>query len=212
MLGTPGKILGPAPVGSIATACVKTISAEGIIQCGAGAQKVNYTTCTDHNTGEVTYAAGVTTSSDGSGDVCQASVDDTDTDETPGIVNGGACVDLTATSGVAGDAFINLTSQIALAPPGNDCTNPSTFTSAEAPELTALTTGSATATVKDADDAAGAEIVSDPQTGSIFNCTSLAAGISSGTQLVRAFPAINTLEPAPDTFLDSVSLFALSCQ
>jgi hypothetical protein len=212
VLTSPGRILAPAPVGSIATACVKTISAEGIIQCGAGAQKTNYTTCLDHNTGGASNIAGATTSGDCAGDVCQGSVANNDPSETPGIINGGTCVDITNVSGTAGDAFINLTSQIGLAPLGDSCTNPDTLTSPGTPELTALTTGSPLATVKDADDAAGSEITSDPQTGSVFNCATLGAGQSAGTKLVGAYPSVNSLEPAPDTLLDSAIGFTLQCE
>jgi hypothetical protein len=209
VLGGPGKILQPAPVGAIATACTKTISAEGLIQCGAGAQKISYTTCQDHNTNGVSNAAGATTSGLCSGDVCQASATDI---EDPSVTNGGVCFDLSATGGTAGDAFVNLTSQIGLAPPGDTCTNPGTFTSAGTPQNTALTTASGAATVRNADDIAGVDIQSGQVNGAPFNCSTLAAGSSAGTKLVGAFAALNTLEAAPGVLLDSVTGFQLSCE
>jgi len=210
--GQPGKNLAPAPVGSIATACVKTLAAEGIIQCGAGAQKTNYTTCQDHNTGGVTNLSGVTTSGACTGDTCAASQANDDANEAAGIINGGACIDITNVGGVAGDAFINLTSQINLAPSGNNCQDPSVQT-VQNPAVTALTTGTAQATVKNADDGGSAsEIVSTPATGSPFSCTSLAAGQSPGVTLVGAYPSINALQPAPGTFVDSAIGFTLKCE
>jgi len=210
--GSPGKNLAPAAVGSIATACVKTIAAEGLIQCGAGAQKTNYVTCQDHNTGGVSNVSGTTTSGGCTGDACQASQANDDPDEAAGIINGGACIDFTNVGGAAGDAFVNLTSQINLAPAGNNCTDPSAQT-VQDPAITALTTGTAQAFVKNADDqGASSEIASTPATGSLFNCTTLAAGQSAGTSLVGAYPSINALEPAPGTVVDSAIGFTLKCQ
>jgi hypothetical protein len=208
--GQPGKVLGPAPVGTISTACVKTIGAEGLIQCGAGAQKTNYTTCQDHNTGGVSNGSGATTSGLCTG-VCQASAPNTDPAEDSSIINGGACITLSNTGGTAGDAFINLTSQINLAPPGDTCTNPSTQ-DVQNPALTALTSGTAQAFVKNADDQGpDSEIASTPATGTGFNCAALQAGQSPGTSLVGAYPSVNALEPAPGVILDSAIGFTLKC-
>jgi hypothetical protein len=211
VMGSPGRVLRPAPVGSLATACTKSISAEGLIQCGAGAQRVDYTTCQDHNTSGVANETGATSSGACTGKVCQASATDA---EDPTVTNGGICFDATATGGVAGDAFVNYLSQIGLAPPGDNCTDPSTFTSAGTPQNTALTTGTVVASVKNADDQLGVNITSSPATGAKFDCATLSAGSSAGIKLVGAFPAINTLKAfptLPDLF-DSVTGFELKCE
>jgi hypothetical protein len=127
------------------------------------------------------------------------------------ILGATRCFDLTASAGAAGDAFVNLTSQIGLAPPDDDCTDPSTFTSRGTPQNTALTTAGGVAIVHNADDAPGATIQSDPLSGVAFNCATLSAGSSAGTKLVGAFPAINTLDVG-GALLDSVTGFQLSCE
>jgi hypothetical protein len=206
VVGGPARILDPAPVGAIATACTATIASEGLIQCGAGAQKINYTTCVDHNTDGATNAAGATTSGDCSGDACLAS--DTDVED-PNVTNGGTCLDLTAVGGAAGDAYINLVSRIALHAAGSDCLDaPNT---PGTPQNTALTTGQAQATVKNADDSAN-EASSAANSGSPFDCSTIKRGDGGAVKLVGAFPAINTLEPAPGVLLDSVTGFTLECE
>jgi hypothetical protein len=210
VMSTPARILAPVPLGSFATACVKTIAAEGLIQCGVGAQAINYTACQDHDTGGQPNAVGAQTSGACSGDACLASATDVK-DAT--ITNGGVCTDLTAVPGVAGDAFVYLTSQIGLAPPANDCTNETTFTSAGTPQITPLTTGTAVAAVKNADALGPAvQISSATGAGVAFNCTTIPAGASPGVRLVGAFPAINTLEVAPGQVVDSVTGFTLQCE
>jgi len=210
VIGTPARILAPAPLASFATACVKTIAAEGLIQCGVGAQAINYTACQDHDTGGQPNIVGATTSGACSGDACLASSTDVK-DAT--ITNGGVCTDLTAVPGVAGDAFVYLTSQIGLAPADNDCTNETTFTSIGTPQVTALTTGTAVATVKNADALGPAvQISSVPDSGAAFTCTKIPGGTSPGVRLVGAFPAVNTLQVTPGQLVDSVTGFTLQCE
>ena len=208
----PAKGLLPAAVGSIQTACIKQLAAEGLIQCGAGAQKTSYTTCQDHNTGGVSNISGVTTSGACSGDACQASKANDDANETTaGIINGGACITITNTGGAAGDAFVNLTTQLNLAAVGDNCTNPSTQT-IQAPAITALTSGTSQAFVKNADDGgASSEIESIPTTGTPFNCATLPNGSSPGTKLAGAYPSVNGLNVSGNK-LDAAIGFSLLCQ
>jgi hypothetical protein len=208
VVGGPAKILDPAPVGAIATACTTTTASEGLIQCGSGASKINYTTCIDHNTGGATNQAGATSSGACTGGACAASTTDI---EDPTVTNGGVCLALTAAGGSAGDAYINLVSRIALWDPGTDCVT-GNIQSAGTPATTALTTGTAQATVKNADDSSGATIASTPITGSVFNCATLARGDGGAVKLVGAFPAVNTLQAAPGVLLDSTTGFQLQCE
>jgi hypothetical protein len=217
VMGSPGKVLRPAPVGALATACTRTISAEGLIQCGAAPKKISYEVCTDHSPAGPNNA-GTTASGACTGTACAASTTNgaaevVDPGEPLDELIGGPCTTISSTAGVAGDAFVNLTSQIGLAPPGDDCTDPSTYTSAGTAQLTALTTGSATATVMNADGAAGTSVVSDPgNDGTPYDCALLKFGESPGLKLVGSFPAINTLSPAPGVFLDSTTSFTLQCE
>jgi hypothetical protein len=206
VVGGPGKILDPAPVGAISTACTATIASEGLIQCGAGPQKVSYTQCVDHNAG-APNEAGATTAGDCTGNSCSASMTDI---EDPNVINGGTCITLNSGAGTAGDAYINLVSRIALHAPGSDCLDDPT--SPGTPQNTALTTGSAQATVKDADDNAGTEASSALISGSPFDCATLKRGDGGTVKLVGAFPAVNTLEPAPGVLLDSTTSFVLECE
>ncbi len=80
------------------------------------------------------------------------------------------------------------------------------------PAVTALTTGTAQAFVKNADDGGSAsEIESTPATGSIFSCTGLVAGQSPGTSLVGAYPSMNGLNVCGN-MLDGAIGFTLKCQ
>jgi len=207
VVGGPAKTLDPAPVGAIATSCTTIIASEGLIQCGSGASKINYTECVDHNTGGATNPAGATSSGACSGGACGASTTDI---EDPTITNGGVCLALTSVNGSAGDAYINLVSRIALWDPGTDCVN-GNIQSLGTPQNTALTTGTAQATVKNADDASGTSIVSTPATGAPFNCATLQRGDGGAVKLVGAFPALNTLAVGA-ALLDSTTGFILQCE
>ena len=214
VVGSPGKTLSPASLGPVATACVKTLSAEGVVQCGIGAQQVSYTECQDHNP-TVTNPAGAPTSGACSGDVCLQTITNSQADlvdplEDPGKLRGGVCIALQATGGSAGDAFINLSSQIGLDQPGGDCTDETRFSTLGTPQLSPLTTRSAAATVKNA-DGGGEDITSDPTTGTLFDCGQLGAGRMPSVKLVGAFPALNTLEFS-GLLLDSVTGFNLECE
>jgi hypothetical protein len=208
-------VLKPADVPRIATACTKVLSAEGLVQCGVGAQKVSYTECQDHSpTGP--NPVGAPASGACSGDVClqtqtNSQADPVDPGEAPDKLHGGTCITLTATGGTAGDAFVNLSSQIGLDQPGGDCTDESKFSTLGTPQISPLTTASAAATIKNADDVSGAEINSDPATGTPFLCGQLAAGQIPSVKLVGAFPALNTLKSG-NVLLDSVTGFILECE
>lgn len=221
VLGGPSKTLDPAPVGAIATACTRTLSAEGIVQCGS-AQHIDYTTCQDHLP-SAANADGATASGGCTGQTsCQRTKPNSqqtivDPNEPASQLIGGACIKLSSSGGSAGDGFVNLTSQIGIhALVSNDnCQNPTTLTDHGLPNTTALTTGSAQASVLNQDpDAPGGptpELDSAQVSGSPFVCSTLKWGKTSGTSLVGAFPAINTLQLAPGGLeLDSVTTFVLS--
>ena len=215
VLGSPGKALKPAAVGNINTACVKTLGAEGLVQCGIGAQQVSYTQCQDHSP-SAPNQAGVGSSGACSGAVClqtqtNAQSDPVDPAEAPDKLHGGTCITLSATGGSAGDAFINLSSQVGLDLPGGDCTDESKFTTLGTPQISPLTTGSAASTILNADDVSGAEIASDPASGTLFLCSQLAAGQMPNVKLVGAFPALNTLLIG-NVLADSVTGFILVCE
>ncbi|HVO22532.1 MAG TPA: hypothetical protein VMW56_02775 [Candidatus Margulisiibacteriota bacterium] len=229
VLGGPGKLLDPAPVGNggtaLATACTRTIAAEGIIQCGS-AQRISYVTCQDH-TPSTTNADGASASGGCTGqDSCARTKKNSeqsvvDPKDGPPIAAsdtliGGACIKTVSTAGVAGDGFVNLTSQIGLhrLVTNDNCQNPATLDDAGLPATTSLTTGTAAAKVLNQDSEGGTpstnELDSDVVTGSIFNCATLNAGQTKGTHLVGAFPAINTLQlSGGGDFLDSVTTFEL---
>jgi hypothetical protein len=207
VVGGPAVTLNPAPVGGIAVSCTKTIATEGLIQCGAGVQKVNYTTCVDHNTGGVSNPAGATSAGTCTGaTACSASTTDMDD---PTVTNGGTCITLSPVAGGAGEAYINLVSRIALHAPGSDCLDDPT--SPGTPANTALTTGQASATVKNADDSPGASINSPPISGSPFDCSTLNFGNAGPYKAVGAFPALNTLAVG-DQMNDSTTSFQLQCE
>jgi hypothetical protein len=205
----PSKSLAPAPVGAIATSCTTVIGAEGLIQCGSSPQKISYQSCTDHDTGGVTNVAGATSSGACSGDACAASMADR---EDSGVTNGGNCITLTSGSGSAGDAFINLTSRISIHDPGSDCLDDPNATDSGLATTTPLTTGSAQATVKNADGSTNS-INSTQTTGSPYDCATLKRGDGGTVTLVGAFPALNGLQPAPGSpLIDDVVGFQLQCQ
>jgi len=203
VIGGPGRILDPAPVSAIATACTATLRSEGVIQCGAGPQKTNYVACVDH-IATSTNVSGSTTSGDCTGDACAASSTDV---EDAAITNGGPCIDLTNVAGTAGDAFINLVSRIELHAAGSDCLDQAT--NFGTPQNTALTTGTSQAKVLDADGSAGETIESTAKTGTPFDCATLKRGDGGPVKLVGAFGALNTLT---DALLDSVTGFTLECE
>lgn len=218
VIGGPGKSISPAQVGPIATACVRPLRAEGLIQCGSGAQKVDYATCIDHNAG-TPNESGSPTSGGCTGDVCAESQKDSeapqnDPDEADDHENGGGCIDYTAGSGPAGSAYVNLSTQIGLAPPGDLCNDTSTLRSAGTPSNNPLTTGSASSKVLNADGIDGSTIESDPVTGAPYTCSLLPSGKTGPVNLVGAFGSINTLQaiPGSDALLDSVTIFELKCQ
>jgi hypothetical protein len=220
VLGGPSKTLVPSVVGTLATACTRTLAAEGIVQCGASAQHVNYTTCQDHlpsapNGDGATASGGCTGQT-----VCQRTKPNSqqstvDPNEPADQLIGGACIALSPTGGSAGDGFVNLTSQIGIHSlvTTDNCQNPATLTSPGQPSTTALTTGTASAKVLNGDPDAAAfdELDSGEVSGSKFNCATLKSGQSAGTKLVGAFPAVNTLQlVSGGQFLDSVTTFALA--
>lgn len=215
VMGSPGKVIKPAAVGTIATACVKQLSAEGLVQCGIGSQQVSYTQCQDHSP-TAANPAGSTTSGACSGDVCLQTTTNgesnpVDPNEPADELIGGLCTTLTASSGSPGNAFINLGLQIGLDQPGGDCTDPSKFSTLGTPQIGRLTTGSASATVKDANGTTGADIVSTPTSGSSYTCGQIPAGQTPGVKLVGAFPAINSLQVGTQ-LIDSVTGFSLQCE
>jgi hypothetical protein len=63
-----------------------------------------------------------------------------------------------------------------------------------------------------ADGAAGVTVVSDPASGTPYDCALLKFGESPGLKLVGSFGAINTLSPAPGVFVDSTTSFTLQCE
>lgn len=218
--GATNKGLQPAPIPGVGFACVKAIGAEGVIGCGSGVQKISYVTCQDHII-EAANAAGATASGACSGDVCLASAADTGQAGTnlsahPGVINGGACVNNTATGGVAGDAFINNTTQIAVVlnsevgPDGKPCTNDDTNPSAGTPATSSLTTGTASSMVLDADNQPGVDINSAVVTGAAFNCGNIQSSNLSGAKIVGAFPALHSLTLGQSA-LDQVTGFTISC-
>jgi hypothetical protein len=219
VLGGPGKTLVPSVVGTLATACTRTLAAEGIVQCGAGAQHVNYTTCQDHqpsagNGDGATASGGCTGQTSCARAKPNSEQSQVDPNEASDELIGGACISLQSSTGSAGDGFVNLTSQIGIhAFSLNDnCQDPSTLTDPGTPSTTALTTGTASAKVLNADPdaAAAAEVDSAEVSGSPFNCATLKAGQTTGTKLAGAFPAINTLQLSPGQYLDSVTTFTLA--
>jgi hypothetical protein len=125
------------------------------------------------------------------------------------IINGGTCLDLNSGPGSAGDAYINQVLRIALHAPGSNCLDDPI--SPGAPQNIPLTTGTAQATVKNADDNTGASANSQPITGSVFNCATLARGDGGPVTLVGAFPSMNGLQIGA-TLLDSVTGFSLQCE
>jgi hypothetical protein len=208
VIGGPGKILDPAPVGAISTFCMATIASEGLILCSGGPPKINYTACIDHDA-RVSNKAGEKTAGTCTGDGCTASTADV---QDPRIINGGICRTLTSTAGSAGDAFINMVWRIEQHDGSSDCLDPS-FPGVL--QNTPLTTGTAQATVMNADYGSRTAASSNPITGSVFDCTTLKRGASGPVKLVGAFPGVNTLEfngGFYPTLYDGVIGFTLQCE
>ncbi len=246
VFGEAGKQLDPANLG-LGFACVKAIGAEGYITCNAGGTlKVNYDTCQDH-TADTANSAGATASGECTGQTtCLQSATDigqagtnidkhgtcsndatvtcgTDADcgagnTCDGIRNGGACTKLTPAPSVAGDSFINNTTQIAIVlntevgADAKPCTNDDTNPSPGSPGTTSLTTGTVSSKVFDADNTEGTDIDAGPTTGAVFPCGTIASSNLAGAKIVGAFPALHALSfPGPPNAHDSVTAFTIQC-
>ena len=221
VMGGPGKLLAPTSVPGLAAVCTRQIAAEGIIGCDASAKKINYSVCVDHMP-TASNLAGATASGACTGQsVCaetkpNAEQDIVDTAEPLTELIGGACLKQDIQPGSAGDAFVNLTTQIGLHAlvSFDDCRDPSTLTSQGTPQTTALTTGTASSMVLNWDSngttPSGDELDSDVVSGSKYDCNALKAGGSSGVTLAGAFASVNTLEVLGN-ILDSTTTFNLAC-
>jgi len=211
VIGGPGKVLDPVQ-SVLGNFCMATIASEGVIQCGGGPQKINYTACMDRDAG-ASNKAGDKTAGACTGDSCTASTADLNA---PGVINGGTCRTLSPTAGAAGDAFINMVWRIALHQPGSDCLDDPGHT--WVPQNVPLTTGTTQVTVEHAVyGSASSTLNSTPITGAVFDCATLQRGAGGPVKLVGAFPGVNTplpcVEcPATPAPIDTVIGFTLQCE
>jgi hypothetical protein len=198
--------------------CVTGFRTEGYVNCigAAGPPKVNTDICVDHIVEEVggTVIDGCETGAPG--EVCQPDVPDTFHALAPNQQNGGACLNLSTSPGVAGDAFFIATTRIQVvqaAEMGGDglpCTLDDVPATVTAAATIPQTTGTATARVIEPQaNAAAPDLTVGPLSGNPFaNCNVLSSSDLSGGESVSAAAAVHGL-PGP---LDPAFSTRLICQ
>jgi hypothetical protein len=184
--------------------CSSTLRTTSIVNCGGGSMpSVNITNCqdsslTDNGGASECPTAGLT--------FCQPNAD---------ANTGGACVTFTTGAPAAGQSVAIATTTIRLStgngPDGVPCTPDDPYTGPPAPATIPVTSGTATATVLDYDNAIGNDVTAGPVSGSAApSCAQLrSSNISSGS-LVTAFPSADTAVP-PSPLADTVTSLKLAC-
>lgn len=207
VLGAPSKGFDAVTViPGTAYACVTGFRTEGLMTCGGAAPRLDYSVCTDH----IIEALGDECETAAPGQLCQP---DTDDATHAGVVNGGPCLTPTSVAAANGDAFFLAVTRIQvllaseLGGDGLPCTADDAPASVAAATQIPQTTGSATATVIDANNTEGSTITAGPLTGSPFSCAGVVSSNTSGGKTVSALPALHALLGA-----DLVTTNTLSCQ
>lgn len=200
--------------------CVTGFRTAGYVNCvgAAGPPKVNTDICVDH----IVEVLGATVNDEcetgATGEVCQPDTADTFHTLAPDQVNGGSCLNLTTSPGVVGDAFLISTTRIQVinaslgetGPDGLPCTPDDTPATVTASATIPLTTGTASARVKQPHaNLAAPDLTVGPFTGVPFPaCNVLSSSDLSGGQTVNAAAALHGL-PGP---LDPAFSTKLICQ
>ncbi len=214
LIGTPNLGFKPSLVLPGIYACNVSFRSVGILACsGSSAPRVDYMTCQD--------------SLIGAGDPSGPN-DECDVPPPPGSVatcapdpataptpTGGACATFTPSPSVEGDTFVLSTTRLrvstAAGGDGVRCTADDTYSDDTPPSGIPVTTGTATASVLDYNNADGAVQSEGPATGAVGpNCANARGGNNTGRTLVGAFPAADVANPA-SPLLDTVTKLTLVC-
>ena len=212
VLGSPSKGFDTVVViPGTAYACVTAFRTEGILNCGGAAPRINYTICQDHIVTPIGVDQFLDECETGAPtEICQADTDDT---AHAGVLNGGPCLTGTAAAAAAGDAFFLATTKIQVVlqaergPDLTPCTADDTVAAPAAANQIPQTTGTASASVLDANNVEGTTINGGPLSGAPFNCAEVFTSNTTGGKTVSALPALHALLGQ-----DLTTTNTLSCQ